>query len=151
MLIVGEQGGRRRQMVFVGFGLGVRLQAPDAGASHVLARRTGRCSAEPISGLRRRAEQGVLGGEFTPELLGVGYIIGRGSPASWSAGGMLAYSCPARRSPSSASTLPAPIFPPEHGADPRHGARGDPQLYILYIGAGAVATGGIISMSRPCR
>ncbi len=85
-----------------------------------------------------------MGGELTPELLGVGYIIGPKIASIMLAGGVLAYLVLTpmvflfgnrNMSPDGASAAAV--------ADAVAAVR---TRYILYIGAGAVATGGIISM-----
>ena len=84
--------------------------------------------------------------EISPELLGVGYIIGPKIAATMAAGGVLAYLflIPAIRFFGG----PAGVIPPgttpiaQMGPDDIRGA------YVLYIGAGAVAVAGIISLFR---
>ncbi len=85
--------------------------------------------------------------EISPELLGVGYIIGPRIGSIMCAGGVLSYLVliPAIEF---FGGLSAAIVPPgtmpigEMGPEEIRGA------YILYIGAGAVAAGGIISVLR---
>lgn len=88
-----------------------------------------------------------IAAEISPELLGVGYIIGPRIASIMCAGGVLSYLV----------LIPAITFFGEHvvgivapGGMPLaemgpHDIRG---AYILYIGAGAVAAGGIISVLR---
>ncbi len=90
---------------------------------------------------------GSVSAEISPELLGVGYIIGPRIASIMCAGGVLSYLV----------LIPAIMFFGEHAADlvppgsqpiremTPNGIRG---AYILYIGAGAVAAGGIISVGR---
>ncbi len=90
---------------------------------------------------------GSVSAEISPELLGVGYIIGPRIASIMCAGGVLSYLV----------LIPAIIFFGDHapgvvppGSQPisqmgPHDVRG---AYILYIGAGAVAAGGIISVLR---
>ena len=90
---------------------------------------------------------GSLSAEISPELLGVGYIIGPKISATMAAGGVLAYLVliPAIHFFGSAAALPIPPGTTpisQMGPDDIRGA------YVLYIGAGAVATGGIISLVR---
>ncbi len=90
---------------------------------------------------------GSLSAEISPELLGVGYIIGPKIATTMAAGGVLAYLVliPAIKFFGGAGGM---ILPPgtipisQMGPDEIRGA------YVLYIGAGAVATGGIISLVR---
>jgi len=90
---------------------------------------------------------GSISAEISPELLGVGYIIGPRISATMAAGGVLAYLVliPAIHFFGSAAALPIPPGTTpiaQMGPDDIRGA------YVLYIGAGAVATGGIISLVR---
>ncbi len=90
---------------------------------------------------------GSISAEISPELLGVGYIIGPKIAATMAAGGLLAYLVliPAIHFFGGAAAGPiAPGTMPINQMDP-----GDIRsAYILYIGAGAVALGGIISVFR---
>jgi putative OPT family oligopeptide transporter len=90
---------------------------------------------------------GSIAAEISPELLGVGYIIGPRIAAVMCGGGVLAYLV----------LIPAIAF--FGGGDPHPLAPGLVPIsqmapdqirgaYVLYIGAGAVATGGIVSLVR---
>ena len=92
---------------------------------------------------------GSLAAEISPELLGVGYIIGPKIASTMAAGGMLAYLV----------LIPAIAFFGSHARqDHRPGDNApiacmgpDREIaapYVLYIGAGAVAVGGIVSVFR---
>src|SRR5256714_6030833 len=90
---------------------------------------------------------GSIAAEINPALLGVGYIIGPRIASIMCAGGVLAYLVliPAIKFFGSALTtaLPPGRVPiSQMDPDDIRGA------YVLYIGAGAVAAGGIISMMR---
>src|SRR3989441_3029300 len=90
---------------------------------------------------------GSISAEISPELLGVGYIIGPRIGSIMCAGGVLAYLVliPAIKFFGSGLTTPlAPGTVPISGMSPDD-IRG---AYVLYIGAGAVAAGGIISLMR---
>lgn len=90
---------------------------------------------------------GSVSVEASPELLGVGYIIGPRIASIMCAGGVLSYLV----------LIPAILFFGEHvpgvvppGSLPirEMGPQDIRSDYILYIGAGAVAAGGIISVLR---
>jgi putative OPT family oligopeptide transporter len=88
-----------------------------------------------------------IAAEISPELLGVGYIIGPRIAATMAAGGVLAYMVliPAIQFFGAVATG---IIPPGKtlisGMSP-----GDIRsAYILYIGAGAVTAGGLISLAQ---
>src|SRR5205807_7849105 len=89
-------------------------------------------------------EAGSVAAEISPELLGVGYIIGPRVGSIMCAGGVLAYLVLIPAIKFFGRGLPAALAPgtiPIGEMSP-HQIRG---AYILYIGAGAVAAGGIIS------
>ncbi|MEB3236901.1 MAG: oligopeptide transporter, OPT family [Candidatus Sericytochromatia bacterium] len=88
---------------------------------------------------------GSVGAEVSPALLGVGYIIGPRVAAVMTAGGVLAYLVfiPAIRYFGGSGIIPPGLVPIDSMAPGQ--IRG---TYLLYIGAGAVATGGIISLFR---
>ncbi|MCX8155837.1 MAG: oligopeptide transporter, OPT family [Verrucomicrobiae bacterium] len=90
---------------------------------------------------------GSLGVEVSPELLGVGYVIGPRIAAVLCAGGMLSYLLLIPLIKFFGDGLAGPLAPgkiPISQMTPTQ-VRQD---YILYIGAGAVAAGGIISLIR---
>ena len=139
VLIVGEQGGTTAKTVFAGFFAGGIFKFLYSGLhlwKEVAERELG-------SWFPRAA----LAVEVAPELMGVGYIIGTRISFVMAAGGVL----------SSLVLIPAiylfgagvttPIYPATTLIK-------DMSLdeiwhnYVLYIGAGAVAAGGIISLAR---
>ena len=90
---------------------------------------------------------GSVSAEISPALLGVGYIIGPRIASIMCAGGVLAYLVliPAIKffGEGMTTVLPPGTVPiSEMGPSQIRGA------YVLYIGAGAVAAGGIISLFR---
>jgi putative OPT family oligopeptide transporter len=90
---------------------------------------------------------GSISAEISPALLGVGYIIGPRIASIMCAGGVLAYLVliPAIKFFGSGMTTalaPGTVPISEMGPSEIRGA------YVLYIGAGAVAAGGIISLFR---
>jgi putative OPT family oligopeptide transporter len=88
-----------------------------------------------------------ISAEISPELLGVGYIIGPYIASIMCAGGVLAYLVliPAIKFFGSAASVPIPP-----GTVPVSEMTPDAirNAYVLYIGAGAVAAGGIFSLAR---
>ncbi len=90
---------------------------------------------------------GSVASEISPELLGVGFIIGPRIASVMCAGGVLAYLVLIPAISFFGASNPLPIAPGtipvgEMGPDEIRGA------YVLYIGAGAVAAGGIVSLLR---
>lgn len=126
--------------IFTGFGIGILYQAAHR------AFYTWKEAPEKIFGAP--FNKGSLGVEVNPALLGVGYVIGPRIASIMCAGGVLAYLVliPAISYFGGGDTT-APIPP---GTDPIRGMSPNAirSNYILYIGAGAVAAGGIISLFR---
>jgi putative OPT family oligopeptide transporter len=153
VLIAGEKGGATAQMVFTGFGLGFVYQFlmkacnlwPDEVDKKLWTAGGG--------GLKG----GVLASEMSPALLGVGYIIGPRIASIMVAGGVLAYLVLVPAIVFFGEGLTAPLAPAvskikddglDHGLIKNMSVGEIRNAYILYIGAGAVAAGGIISMLR---
>ncbi len=90
---------------------------------------------------------GSLSAEISPELLGVGYIIGPRVASTMCAGGVLAYLVLIPMIEFFGRAVPGAVAPgtiPIADMAPAQ-VRG---AYVLYIGAGAVAAGGIVSLAR---
>ncbi len=90
---------------------------------------------------------GSVSAEISPALLGVGYIIGPRIASIMCAGGVLAYlvlipSIKFFGEGMTTAVAPGTVPIGEMGPDDIRGS------YVLYIGAGAVAAGGIISLFR---
>jgi putative OPT family oligopeptide transporter len=133
----GAQAGAKT--IFAGFGIGVVYKAV------MVALKGWKDVPEKV--FRAPFQAGSISAEISPELLGVGYIIGPRIASIMCAGGVLAYLVliPAIRF--FGEGLPGPLAPGvvpirEMGPAQIRGA------YVLYIGAGAVAAGGIISLVR---
>lgn len=144
VLISGEKGGTTGQTVFVGFGLAFVFKFLVEGMN-VLAGTV----KVPFLFINRAAR---FAADMAPELLGVGYIIGLRTSAIMMAGAVLGYLV----------ILPIAYFFGQHAGAPIPPSTtlisslvSDDALikelrnsYLLYIGAGTVATAGIISMFR---
>lgn len=88
---------------------------------------------------------GSVGAEISPELVGVGYVIGPRIAAIMCGGGVLSFLVLIPLIKFFGDGVPVPIAPgtvPIADMDPYDIRR----AYILYIGAGAVTAGGIISL-----
>ncbi len=90
---------------------------------------------------------GSVSAEITPELLGVGYIIGPQIASIMCAGGVLSYLVLIPLIKFFGSFAPG-IVPPGTMPISEMGPAEIRSDYILYIGAGAVTAGGIISLFR---
>ena len=125
--------------IFTGFGLGIIYNVAMK-AFYLWKDTPGKVFTAPLKG-------GSIACEITPELLGVGYVIGPRIAAVMAAGGVLSYLLLIPLIKFFGDGLAAPLAP--GGALIRdmspNQIRG---AYILYIGAGAVAAGGIISLAR---
>ncbi|MGH9967500.1 MAG: OPT family oligopeptide transporter [Pyrinomonadaceae bacterium] len=125
--------------IFTGFGLGLVYQIAMA------AFKGWKDVPSKIFGAPFKA--GSISAEISPALLGVGYIIGPRIASIMCAGGVLAYLVliPAIKffgEGMTTAVAPGTVPISEMGPDDIRGA------YVLYIGAGAVAAGGIISLFR---
>ncbi len=141
ILIVGEQGGSSAKTVFTGFGLAFVYQT--------LMEAFRLWPKEPehaITGIKGY-EKAVFTGEVSPALLGVGYIIGTRTASIMVGGGILAALVLTPAIAYFGSLSPQPLAP---GTVPvsRMSTGQIYSSYVRYIGAGAVAAGGIISMIR---
>jgi putative OPT family oligopeptide transporter len=141
VLIVGEQGGATAKTVFAGFGLAFAYKF----AQTALRLWKEQVDVKLFTAKGQGLPKGVIGGEISPELLGVGYIIGPRVASIMLAGGALAYLVlvPAIAFFSSNQTA---ALPPGTKLVGEMGVGEIRNAYILYIGAGAVAAGGVISM-----
>jgi len=142
VLIAGEEGGQCATTVFVGFGLAF-LSKIASGALHLW-------NETPVAKLITSSGRGLpaaqIGGELVPELLGVGYIIGPKISSIMLAGGILSALVLTPLIAIFSANQSAPIEPVGdmliRNMEPK-----DIRLnYVLYIGAGAVTAGGIISL-----
>lgn len=125
--------------IFAGLGVGFLYQVLMTGF------KAWKDTPEKVFGAPFKA--GSIAAEISPALLGVGYIIGPRIASIMCAGGVLAYLVliPAIKFFGSGMTTalaPGTVPISEMGPSAIRGA------YVLYIGAGAVAAGGIISLFR---
>ena len=127
--------------IFTGFGIGFVYKAAYA------AFRAWKDTPEKVFGAPFTGASVAV--EISPELLGVGYIIGPRIASIMCAGGVLAYLVLIPMIKFFGSQLPLPL-PPELGGKLIRDMSPNAirNAYILYIGAGAVAAGGIISVVR---
>src|SRR5580692_8181342 len=134
-----ERGRAGGSAIFGGFAIGVAYKAAMV-AFKAWKDVPERVFGAPLAG-------GAVSAEISPELLGVGYIIGPRVASTMCAGGVLAYLVLIPAIKFFGGSLTGPLAP---GAIPIH-EMSPAQIrssYVLYIGAGAVAAGGIISLFR---
>ncbi|MBI5690068.1 MAG: oligopeptide transporter, OPT family [Verrucomicrobia bacterium] len=125
------------KVVFTGFFLGLAYKTLN------VAFKGWRDVPEKVFGAPLKS--GSVGAEISPELLGVGYIIGPRIASIMCAGGVLSYLLliPLIKFFGEGMTVPLAPGTKLISEMTPNGIRG---AYILYIGAGAVAAGGIISL-----
>jgi len=131
--------GLRAGTIFAGFGLGLVYKTLMS-ALKLWKDTPEKLLGAPLAG-------GSISAEISPELLGVGYIIGPRIASIMMAGGVLSYLVlmpMIKFFGQGLTTVLGPGTKPiaEMSSNDLRGA------YILYIGAGAVAAGGIISLVR---
>src|SRR6266540_3328294 len=135
------RGGSRlsAHTIFAGFGVGLLYKTAMA------ALKGWKDTPERVFG--RPFAAGSVSAEISPELLGVGYIIGPRIASTMCAGGVLAYLVLIPLIKFFGDAIPAALAP---GTMPIRDM-GPSQIrsaYVLYVGAGAVAAGGIVSLFR---
>jgi putative OPT family oligopeptide transporter len=147
VLVAGEKGGATASMVFSGFGLAflyqVCMQALHLWKEVAASALSWTSAAGKTVGLKGA----TLSMELSPSLLGVGYIIGPKIASIMVAGGVLAYLVISPMIVFFGGELTVPLDP----GTKLISAMKDGEIrnfYILYIGAGAVAAGGIFSMIK---
>ncbi len=139
VLMVGEQGGSNARFVFMGFGVGfvyqILMQATKFWAGEWQKAITG------ITGYNKA----VVSLEPGPALLGVGYIIGPRISSVLVGGGLLTSLLLVPMIAYFGENLPG-VLPPGQKRIAELSAGAISGQYVRYIGAGAVAAGGILSM-----
>ncbi len=101
-----------------------------------------------MDGVKRGLPGAEISGELAPELLGVGYLIGPRIASLMIAGAILSYFVLGPLIATFGDKLTVPVSPATKALI-RDMTPGDLKAnYLRYIGAGAVAAGGIISMMR---
>lgn len=145
VLIVGEERGVQAKTVFLGFGLGALYKFLNAGA-HLWTEVPRRVFERALPGGRTELI-GEARAEISPELAGVGYIIGPKISGYLFAGGLLSFFVLIPAIKLFGAGLTTPIFPatvPIAEMD----AMTVRANYVFYIGAGAVTAAGLISLAR---
>ena len=143
VLIVGEERGAQAKTVFLGFGLGALYKLLNSGVhlwqevpSKIFGRLLPNGKTELIGEMRA---------EVSPELTGVGFIIGPKIGGYLFAGGVLSFFVLIPAIKMFGAALTAPMFP----ATILISEMSPMQVranYVFYIGAGAVTTAGLISL-----
>jgi putative OPT family oligopeptide transporter len=142
VLIAGEKGGATALTVFCGFGLAFihKFCMKAVGLWHETISQP--LITEGGVGLQRA----VIGSELTPELLGVGYIIGPRIGATMVGGAVLSWLVLAPMIFLFGYSSDRPLAPSETMLIRDMDLSTLNNNYLIYIAAGAVVTGGILSM-----
>jgi putative OPT family oligopeptide transporter len=145
VLIVGEKRGVQAKMVFQGFGLAALYKFLNSGM-HLWAD-VPRRAFERLLPSGRTELFGEIQAEISPELTGVGYIIGPRISGYLFGGGVLSFFVLAPAIKFFGSALTTPVAPATKLiAD--MSAMDIRANYIYYIGAGGVTAAGLISLAR---
>ncbi len=145
VLIVGEERGAQARTVFMGFGLGAVYKLLNGGL-HMFLEVPKRAFTRVLASGQTQLF-GEMQAEISPELTGVGYIIGPRIAGYLFAGGVLSFFCLIPAIKLFGAGLAEPIFPATtlirdmSAMDVR-------SKYVYYIGAGAVTMAGLISLAR---
>ncbi|HVR40984.1 MAG TPA: oligopeptide transporter, OPT family [Thermoanaerobaculia bacterium] len=126
--------------IFTGFGIGLLYKSLN------VAMRVWKDTPQKIFGTPFNAASVSV--EVSPELLGVGYIIGPRIASIMCAGGVLAYLVIIPMIKYFGASLGTPLEPEHTALIKDMSPNAIRSAYVLYIGAGAVAAGGIISVFR---
>jgi len=140
IIVAGDEGGKKARTVFLGIGIG---------ALYKIMYYTSRLWSEsPGYDFKKVLKGGTIGIDATPVLLGVGYIIGPRIAALMLSGAVLGYLGIGPLLSFIGDAVPGMIVSP--GEIPLNEM--DPgqlrNFYIKYLGVGAVALGGFVSLAK---
>lgn len=139
VLISGEKGGTTGKTVFIGFGLAFLHKFVTEGMSLLKGTLT-----YPVAFINKAAEVSC---EMATELLGVGYIIGVRTSSMMMGGAVLGYLVILPVIYLIGENNPNPV-PPGKKPIAEMSVKDIRNNYLLFIGAGCVATAGILSMLK---
>ncbi len=141
VLIAGEKGGSLAKKVYYGLGIAFIYK--------LLMSVIGLWKDVPTYVFSRNSDlpNGTINGEITPELLGVGYIIGPKIAGIMVAGGVLSWLVLIPLITLIGDSM-LTVFPPATKLISQMSASEIWSNYIRYIGAGAVTFGGIVTLIR---
>ena len=145
VLIVGEERGVQARTVFMGFGIGALYKFFNSGAK--MWTEVPRWTFEKVTPNGKKALFGEMQAEISPELAGVGFIVGPRVAGYLFGGGVLSYFVLIPAIKLFGDGLLTPMFPATIPIS-EMGAREVRANYVFYIGAGAVTAAGLISLAR---
>ncbi|HRK54455.1 MAG TPA: oligopeptide transporter, OPT family [Cyclobacteriaceae bacterium] len=142
VLIAGEKGGTLARNVFYGLGLAFLYK----GLMSILG--LWKDVPQYVFGRKSSLPNGTINAEITPELLGVGYIIGPRISGIMVAGGVLSWLVLIPLITLIGDSLTVPLAPETSMLISEMSPSQIWNKYIRYIGAGAVTFGGIITLIK---
>ena len=146
VLIVGEAGGIQAKTVFMGFGLGALYKFLNSGMKLWLE-----VPAKIFQRLLPNGRTELFGeirAEISPELTGVGYIIGPKIAGYLFAGGVMSFFVLIPVIKMFGSGLTSTVLPLDHKLISEMSPMEIRAAYVYFIGAGAVTAAGIISLAK---
>ncbi len=152
VLVAGERGGSSATMVFLGFGIAF-VHKLCSTAFKLWPGEPSENLYSEVAGRKVGLKGAAISGDLSPEMMGVGYLIGPRIACLMMAGAVLSFFVIGPLIATIGENLTTPV-PPALATDKGGGLiknMGPGDLYknyLRYIGAGAVAAGGIISMCR---
>jgi putative OPT family oligopeptide transporter len=158
VLVAGEKGGASARMVFLGFGVAAIYKFLSNGLQLWATEPAQNLYSQNPDGTKSGLKGAQITGELSPELMGVGYLIGPRIASLMMAGAVLSFFVIGPLIATVGEGLTKPFPPATSTLDAKSGkdkglirnmGPGDIyKHYLRYIGAGAVAAGGIIGMAR---
>ncbi|MSQ94056.1 MAG: oligopeptide transporter, OPT family [Gemmataceae bacterium] len=148
VLVAGEKGGSTARMVFVGFGVALAHKFLTAATKLWTETPSERLYTEAADAPKQGLKGAEIGGELSPELLGVGFLIGPKIASLMLAGAVLSYLVLGPLIATFGEQLTVAVAPEKEKTIGKMAPGEIKNNYLKYIGAGAVAAGGIISMCR---
>jgi putative OPT family oligopeptide transporter len=148
VLVAGEKGGATARMVFVGFGIALVYKFLTAASKLWAETPSERLYAADTAGNKTGLKGAEISGELSPELLGVGFLIGPRIAALIMTGAVLSYLVLGPLIATFGEGLTVVVSPATEKVISKMSPSDLQKNYLKYIGAGAVAAGGIISMCR---
>lgn len=148
VLVAGEKGGATARMVFVGFGIALAHKFLTAACKLWSDTPGERLYTTDSEGTKQGLKGAEISGELSPELLGVGFLIGPKIASLMLAGAVLSYLVLGPLIAAFGDQLEVPVSPATEKVIGKMSPGELKGNYLRYIGAGAVAAGGIISMCR---
>ena len=145
VLIAGERGGSFASRVFFGLGLGALYTLFQN--ENIFALWPSTPNWQPSFGRQEILKGAAIRADVTPEYLGVGYIIGLRVSAVMFAGGFFSWLVLLPAIYFFGSHMSGPLYP---GTIPIHDMSPSDlwKTYVRPMGAGAVATAGVITLAR---